>query len=169
MRIEGAFGLASFGKGYLMRDFARYSANYMISDTTGALMSMHNLMPAIPHFSSGSPPLNTMHNSAQGYYSPMYELMRQQLEFQRQQLEFQRQQQMTNKDQAGLIKDMLSNLDKSFSSMMDIMSRMVSASAMVTPPPPPQRHRGDILPANDATNLRNETFADNVVRITSKQ
>lgn len=127
MHIEGCFGLASIGKGALARDFAKYSANYVMSDMTGMLLSAHNFMPNLPHFSTGGAHLpsaiSTTPRNAQAY--SIHALLHQQQQFLEAQQKLQVSQQNLSNEQVGLMKDMIASFDRSFKAMMDVMSKVV--------------------------------------------
>lgn len=128
MRLEGTFGLASYGKGSLVRIFAQYSANFVRS-STGFLLPLHHYAPMTPHFASG------MSGAVQAqpaqmlspYIAPIYEIMGQQQALLRDQ---QRQHHEHNSqifsEQSSLMKDMFYSMENSFKMMMEAMLNMTA-------------------------------------------
>lgn len=158
MGLEGTFGLASLGKRRLTRSFAMFSSGHAVLQSNGKIMPIHGAMPAMPHFSSGA---SSFSAGASGQYtSPMYQIMMQQLEFQQQQLKFQERQHDSNEGQVHLIKEMLANFDNSFRGMMDIVSKVVTAS---TPAVQPE------IDSSEYISFQKPYVEDNVVSISDKQ
>lgn len=181
MRLERVFGLAGMSRGYLTRSFGELAAAGGVRMSgSGAVFSAHACMPASPHFSPGvptRPPGQGRGGFVSFDYETFQQMLVQQQEFQRQQQDFQRQQQEVNRDQAGLIKEVLANMNTSFSKMMDLMIKLISDQMEETSD---SSGRGSSFfassgsredaarPANDPIQVRVDHASGKIIRIQGK-
>ncbi len=147
MSITSTFGLAGNGEGDLTCVFSKVSGRFptlgkhLNSGARSMFGGGHKWtrdyaygpeMPGMPLPSTvpNRSPYNpsNYYNANSGHDEIIYSVMRTQIDFQQQQLEFQRRQQSSNDGQAGVIKEMLTTFDNSFRTMMDLMSKMVTAN-----------------------------------------